>query len=145
MLEDAPEAERPVGRFRLFAAVVSSIAAAWVVAASGGAPLSFAVVAAVLAAAFFWWRRFAAVERGVVLNVRRRLTLAADGLAWDDGTERAMLRWSEVLRIELDHDRIQVIVVHRGGALSLEPPLAGLGLEALGERVQRSFAQRSAG
>jgi hypothetical protein len=139
VIEDAPEAERPVGRLRLLAAVACLIAAAWVVAASGGAPLSFVVVVAVLAASFFWWKRFAAVERGVVSGKIRRLTLAADGLTFDDGEAHTIVRWSDVERIELDHDRIQVLVVHRAGELSLEPPLGGLGLEGLGDRVQRAF------
>jgi len=139
VLEDAPEAERPVGRLRLLAAVVCVIASAWVVAASRAAPLSFVVVFAVFAAAYFWWKRFAAVERGVTSGKTRRLTLAADGLSFDEGEEHTVVRWSEVERIELDHDRIQVVVVHRAGALALEPPLGGLGIEGLGERVQRAF------
>ncbi len=143
VLADAPEAERPVGRLRLIAAVASVIGALWVIALSDGAPLSFVLLAAVLAAAWFWWRRFSSVERGVLRGTRRELVLAEDGLSYDDGEGRVLVRWTDVERIELDHDRICVLVVHRAGTTSIEPPLAGHGLDALGERVHRAFRSRA--
>jgi hypothetical protein len=141
IIEERSDAERPVGRFRLIAAAVSIVGAVWVLAVTRGAPLAWLLAASVAAAALFWWRRFAAVERAHLGGVQRRLVLGGAGLALETGSARTALSWSAVERIELDHDRMVVEVVHRGGSLILEPPLGGLGLEALGRKVQAARAR----
>lgn len=137
-LSDTVAAERPVGRLRLVAAVLSLVGALYVVYATGGGPLSMGFLGIVVVAAGFWWRRFSAVERRVVRNERRRLFLGRDGVALLDGSAMRCVRWSDVSRLELDHDRMLVQLVLAEGTLDLEPPFAGLGLEALGQRVLRA-------
>jgi hypothetical protein len=136
VIEDAPEAERPVGRLRVIAAALSIVA-------SGGAPRSFMLVAAVIAASLFWWRSFRSVEHAHAAGERKRLVLGTEGMALEGpGLEgETSLAWSTVTRIELDHDRLRVDVVHARGVLSIEPPLGGLGLEGLGQRVHAAYRQ----
>lgn len=135
IVEERSDAERPVGRLRIVAATASVIGAVWALVVTRGAPLAWVLAALVAAAALFWWRRFAAVEQAHLGGIRRRLVLGDAGLSLETGSDRSALAWGAVQRIELDHDRMVVEVVHAEGSLLLEPPLGGLGLEALGHKV----------
>lgn len=141
VIEEASGAERPVGRLRLVAAAVSVVGAAWVLVTTRGAPLAWVLAAGVGIAAAFWWRRFASVEKAHLGGARRRLVLGRRGVIWQTGPSRDCVAWSRVERVELDHDRMVVEVIHGDGSLILEPPLAGLGLSALGAKVQAARAQ----
>lgn len=137
VLRDAPDAERPVGRLRLIGAVVSLIGALYVVFLTGGGPVSMGFLGVVLVAGAFWWRRFSDVERAHAEGRVRRLVLGKDGVSLAVGDVISAVRWADVKRIELDHDRMLVQLVLSEGTLDLEPPLGGLGLEELGRRVHR--------
>jgi hypothetical protein len=136
VIEEPPGAGRSVGRLRLVAAASVCVASAWMLWASRGALVAWVVVAASLFAVAFWWRSFVGTER--VAHLGRRLSLTTEGIELA-GPGGFRLDWSSVERIEIDHDRLVLRVVPRAGDVhEIEPPLGGVGLVALAERVARA-------
>ncbi len=144
VIEEPPDAERPVGRLRLIAATACGVLCPWLLWTSRGAMVAWLVSGAALAAMVFWWRSFVRIEQRA--TVGRRLVLGAEGLQLE-GAGGFAVRWEALERVELDHDRLVLRFVLRGGHVhELEPPLGGLGLDALAARIERARGgERGAG
>ena len=128
-------------RLRMAGAVLSCLGAGTYALVSPG-PFSIALSLAVFGATMAWWRRItASAERAshVVL-----LALAPSGLTLAPAPEIA---WSEVSRVEVDEDRL-VVLVHRTGGepLVIEPVYDGISVYDLAALVERcrSFGQSPA-
>ena len=140
-------AERAVARLRLAGAAVVAVC---VVLMALAEPSALGWVFAILLAALAlgWtaagWRglRRAKSPEGWFLEAGpERLTLAERG-------QRLDIPWSQIVRIEVDEDRL-VVAVHRhtGDPVTLTPRYRGVGLHELGEalRVRHRDAERPDG
>lgn len=125
--------ERSVGRLRLIAAVISTVAVLWLLVLTDFGWPAIALALVVVLAARFWARSWVRTERAAANAAPVDLVLDETGMQLG---ERA-LPWRGIARVELDHDRLLVRVVPVDGEpLELEPPYEGLGLEALGRAIE---------
>ena len=71
----------------------------------------------------------------------------ADGLTVRSGTQLRRLAWSEIAAVEIDEDRLVVLLRLRDGSrpLAIEPQYGELGLYELGEWIQSARPAQSAG
>ncbi len=125
--------ERDVGRLRLVAAVLSIVGAAWLLFLTSMAWWSIVVAVLVVVAARFWVVRWARTEK----DPMPALVLGDSALSLGERT----IPWTDIERIELDHDRMVVRVVTNAEPLELDPPYGGLGLEELGRAVETARRQ----
>ena len=141
------EHERTDARVRLSAAVVAGAAALWLAWVERSVWLRVAALVSLLFAL-----RFIASYRKV-----RRLAKDASAhyleittervtLALGDGAEQQSIPFERVTRIELDEDRIAVVLrVGDAEALTVEPVYGGLGLRELADTLHRYRQARSSG
>jgi hypothetical protein len=137
----AGRADRDEARLRIVAAVVSSLGAGLYALARPG-PLAITVSLATVAASFAWAAR---VRRSVERATQETLlVLAPTGVTLAPNAE---LLWASVRGVEVDEDRL-VVLVHRHDAepLVIEPVYDGMSVYDLAALVDRcrSFGQSRA-
>jgi hypothetical protein len=127
-------AERQVTALRSFAAWLTLAAGAWLMLLPYPLPRAFAAAGFVFAV--LW------LVRGARTRLRLRdpqahyLELCPTGIALCEGGAPLQVPWSEVESIAIDHDRLHVVVVRKGGAgLDIEPQYQGLNLQELAETL----------
>ncbi len=131
--------DRDVGRLRLVAAVLSTIAVLWLLVLTDFGWPAIALALVVALAARFWARSWIRTERDLASAPPAELVLDEAGVQLGERT----LPWRGIARVELDHDRLLVRVVPVDGEpLELEPPYDGLGLEALGSVIEEARRDR---
>jgi hypothetical protein len=134
----AGRADTDEARLRIVAAVVCSICAGLFALARPG-PLSIVVSLAVIAAGLAWAAR--ARRTAERAHAEASLALASSGLTLTGVPE---IPWADVARVDVDEDRL-VVMVHRssGDPVVIEPVYDGISVYDLAALVERcrSFGQ----
>ena len=138
-------AERDVARLRLAGAVTCGLGGASIAVLQ---PTRIGYAAAVMAAlaALGWTISFVRARRRRAVPTAYTLTLRDAGLELCEGTRTANVAWEDVRAVEVDEDRLVVLVHRRDGAapLVLEPRYEGTSVYTLCELVaQRVSAAAS--
>lgn len=136
--------ERQVALLRLVAAIVVALGALWI-AAIGPGLAGWVIVLLAAIAAFFWAKASRASRRRVANPAGSYLAIAEMGLhIGKDGTVCRVPR-AEVTGIELDEDRLVVVVRRRDGtSVIVEPIYGGIGAYDLHETLDRWHRQGDA-
>lgn len=138
----AGRADLDEARLRIVAALVTSLGAGLYALARPG-PFAIVVSLTVIAAGIAWARRARKSAARATLEVLLDLTPA--GLTLAPGPE---VRWDSVTGVEVDEDRL-VVLVHRSGGdpLVIEPVFDGISVYDLAALVERcrSFGQSPRG
>lgn len=125
-------------RLRMVAAVVCCLGAGLYALARPGT-FSIVLSLAVVAATFAWWRRISASQARAAPEIA--LALTPSGITLAPAPEIA---WAEVRSVEVDEDRL-VVLVHRTGGdpFVIEPVYDGISVYDLAALVERcrSFGQ----
>lgn len=146
------EHEQANARVRLSAAIVAAAAGAWLAWVETSTWLRVAALLSLLFAARFIAsyrkvRRVAANRSAHYLEITTERVTLTEGLGAGEKPEQKTIPFERVTRIELDEDRIAV-VLHAQDTdeqLVIEPVYGGLGLRELGETLHRyQQAMRSA-
>jgi hypothetical protein len=134
-----PESERDQGRLRLVAAIVALCAGLWLAWVQGPWWVRLTGVASVLFSMRFAQKARAA--RAHQADARSHyLEITADQVTLAEGDKRRSVERARVLGVELDEDRLVVVLRLRGGEeLPIEPRYGGLGLRELGEAIRRAL------
>lgn len=131
------EHERTDARVRLSAAVLAAFAALWLAWVETSVWLRvFALVSLLFAARFI--ASYQKVRRVARAASAHYLEITTEGVTLADGAGERSVPFERVTRIELDEDKIAVVL--RAGEteeLSVEPVYGGLGLRELAETMQR--------
>gem|GEM_PF-2733188 len=129
-------AERDVARLRLAGAVTCGLCAASIAVLQ---PTRIGFAAAVMAAlaSLGWTVSFMRARRRRSVPTAYTLTLRDAGLELCEGTRTANVAWEDVHAVEVDEDRLVVLVHRRDGAppLVLEPRYEGTSVYTLCELV----------
>lgn len=129
-------AERDVARLRLAGAITCGLGAVSIAVLQ---PTRIGYVVAVLAAlaSLGWTISFLRARRRRAVPTAYTLTLRDAGLELCEGTRTVSLAWDEVRAVEVDEDRLVVLVYRRDGAapLVLEPRYEGTSVYTLCELV----------
>lgn len=137
----AGRADLDEARLRMLAAILCSLGAGLYALTRPGA-FSIVLSVTVIGVGFMWMRR--ANQTAARATVEALLVLAPTGLTLTPNDEIA---WSAVTAVEVDEDRL-VVLVHRstGDPLVLEPVYDGISVYDLAARVDRcrSFGQSPA-
>jgi hypothetical protein len=133
-------AVRAVGRLRLAAAIVVLIGSIWIVAMGPGL-LGWTMVAVAWLSATFWIVAFRRSRREAAGPARHYLDLGDDGLRLAEGGEPRFVPWSEVTRVDVDEERLMVVVERQGAEpLRIEPVYRGAGVHDLAEALSARCA-----
>lgn len=129
-------ADADVARVRAVAMGVVVVGAA-LLAALAQAWWAYAVGLGSLVAVRFWARQVSASGGRAAALAGRALVLTDDGIEVPSlEGEAHRVPWSELERVEIDHDRLLVVLRTRGGELEVEPFFGGLGLDELARRIE---------
>ncbi|GAB4198399.1 MAG: hypothetical protein OHK0013_07450 [Sandaracinaceae bacterium] len=125
-----------IGVVVVSAASVAALAQTW---------WAYLVAGASLVAVRFWARKVSDIHARAPALRGRALVLSDEAL--EIPTERGeavRLAWREVEGIEIDHDRLVVVIRTRNGEWELEPSFGNLGLDDLARRLdaRRARARR---
>ncbi len=126
-----------VATTRRIAGVLVVIGAA-LLAALARTSWAYVVAALALVAARFWARRIAAASGEERALAARALELGERGvdIPRPDGST-SHVAWTELRRIEIDHERLLVVLRLEGEReVEIEPSFGGLGLDALARRIE---------
>lgn len=129
LLELDTQAERSVSRLRLVAAAL--VGSSSVVILLFASPSTFGVVIALLGlgASLGWVVAFRRSGKRVDDKGRYYLRLDAEGLRLARGGEARELAWSEVLELQVDEERLVVVLqLGDGRTLDIPPIFRGYGL-----------------
>ncbi len=126
-----------IGVVVLGAAVLAGLARAW---------WAYLVAVGSLIAVRFWAMRVTTAAHEQTQLADRALELDAVGIAIPRVSgEVTRAAWSEIERVEIDHDRLLVIVRQKDGVeVEIEPTFGGLGLEGLAQRIDAARRRRDA-
>lgn len=127
----AVSAEREIAWFRFASALLVAPAAVAVLVLAR--PIGAKVIAAVgLAASVGWVVAFFRARARIREAHERHLDIGPEGLRIVLGAEPVEVRWSEVESVDVDEERLLLVVkLAGGGALELPPVWEGVGLEEL--------------
>lgn len=133
------EAEQASARLRLAAAVIALLAGAWLAWVASGSSAWLGVVAlASVAFALRWMVGYRKVKRMTSGTTAHYLEITSERVTVARGVEHRSIPRESVARIELDDDRLVVVLVlSTGEELAIEPIYGGLGLRDLGQTLQR--------
>ena len=129
-------AERDVARLRLAGAITCGLGAASI-AVLQPTRIGFAAVVLAALASLGWTVSFVRARRRRAVPTAYTLTLRDAGLELREGPRTAYIAWEEVRAVEVDEDRLVVLVSRRDGAppLVLEPRYEGTSVYTLCELV----------
>jgi hypothetical protein len=139
------DAERAQARLRFGAALIALAGATWLSLVDGRIwPRIAAVLSALLAVRMVQGYRAA---QGALANAAGHyLEITADQLVIAAGDTQQRIARDELAAIELDHDRLVVVLrCHDGSEIAIEPRYGGLTFEALGQTLQAALAPRAVG
>lgn len=92
----------------------------------------FAIALLALLIAAAWLGQAVRARRASSHSQQDALIVHADGLSLDELTRRAWVPWRNVERVEVDEERLEVVVIRRGApALRIEPRYPGVDLYQL--------------
>ena len=99
---------------------------------------SYGVAILSLVAVRFWAQRVTTAAHEETQLAERAIELDDEGLSIPRASgEVTQVAWRDVARIEIDHDRLLVVVKHRDQSeIEIEPCFGGLGLEGLASRIE---------
>lgn len=99
---------------------------------------SYLVAAVSLVAVRFWAMRVATASHEQTVLADRALELDDDGLSLPRASgETTRVAWRDLARVEIDHDRLVVVLRKKDETeIEIEPCFGGLGLEALAARIE---------
>ena len=99
---------------------------------------SYAIAVVSLVAVRFWAKRVATASHEQTVLADRALELDDDGLSLPRASgETTRLAWRDLARVEIDHDRLVVVLRKKDETeIEIEPSFGGLGLEALAARIE---------
>lgn len=134
--------ERSVAALRLVAAVVVAGAAIWLalLRPSGAA---WICIGGAFVASLAWLGMAAAARRRVQRAEDHRLVIGEDGLTLVEGARVRRSAWEEIEAIEVDEDRLVVVVRLRGEEepIVVEPRYGGLGVFDLDRAIRAAREQ----
>jgi hypothetical protein len=138
------EAEHAGARLRLVAAVIALLAGAWLAWVAAGSSAWLGVVAlASVAFALRWMVGYRKVKRMTSGAATHYLEITSERVTLATGVEHRTIPRESIARIELDDDRlVLVLVLSTGEELAIEPIYGELGLRELGETLQRYLDPR---
>jgi hypothetical protein len=107
---------------------------------------AYGIALASFVAVRFWARRVAEADAHEGRLAGRAIELGDEGLSIPraDG-ETTCVRWEELQRVEIDHERlILVLRRHDGSEVEIEPTFGSLGLDGLAHRIEAGRPGRRA-
>ncbi|MCA9611166.1 MAG: hypothetical protein H6721_16290 [Sandaracinus sp.] len=128
-------AERAVGRLRLVGAVVA-LSMGTVLAVGGAGSVGWALILMSWLVGLAWVGSFVASRRKASRADAFFLELGPDRLVAALGKEPQRVAWRDVRGVDVDEDRLEVVVLHTGGELRLPSVWRGLGPHELAERLR---------
>ena len=136
------EHERTNARVRLSAAVVAATAGAWLAWVDTSTWLRVAALLSLLFAARFIAgyrkvRRLAENSSAHYLEITTERVTLTEGLGAGEKPEQKSIPFERITRIELDEDRIAVVLHTEDEQVVVEPVYGGLGLRELAETLHR--------
>jgi hypothetical protein len=133
------DAEHASARLRLGAAVIALFAGGWLAWVAVGSSKWLGLVAlASVAFALRWMLGYRKVKRATSAADAHYLEITSERLTVANGVEQRSIPRELIARIELDDDRLAVVLrLTSGEELTIEPIYGGLGLRDLGETLQR--------
>ena len=134
--------EETNARVRLSAAIVAAGAGAWLAWVTTSTWLRVTALLSLLFAARFIAsyrkvRRLAANSSAHYLEITTERVTLTEGLGAGEKPEEKTIPFEHVTRIELDEDRIAVVLHAANEQLVIEPVYGGLGLRELAETLHR--------
>jgi hypothetical protein len=131
------ELEQSNAQLRLVAAVLAAAAGIWLVWVEHSVWLRLTALASV-AFAVHWTLGFRKTSRVTQAAARHFLEISTQRLTLASGASERTIAFERVQRIELDEDRLAVVLrMDSGEELAIEPMYGGLDLRGLGETLQR--------
>jgi hypothetical protein len=131
--------ERAHARLRLAAAVISLIAGVWLFWVGDQWWLRVTGLASV-AFALRWISAYRTTTARGHQALAHYLEISADGVTLATGTNVQSVARNDVRAVELDDDRLLVVLrLNDGRELAIEPSYGGLGLRELGDTLQRAL------
>jgi len=128
--------ERAVYGLRLGAAALTFLGSLWL-ALLGPSTLGWVVVGLGILATVGWVVSFERARRRDHDRHRYYLDLAGDRLTLAEGAELHTIPWNRIVEVNVDEDRLAVVVTQDGGApLRIEPRYGALGIYELAERLR---------
>jgi hypothetical protein len=118
-----------IGATVVGAALLAGLARTW---------WAYGIALVSLAAVRFWARRVTSADAEQRVLEGRALELDGEGLSIPraDG-ETTRIAWRELERVEIDHERLLVVLQLRDrGEVEIEPTFGGLGLDGLARRIE---------
>jgi hypothetical protein len=138
------ELEQSNAQLRLFAAVLAAGAGIWLIWVDRNLWLRLTALASV-AFAVHWTLGFRKTSRVTQAAARHFLEIDNQRLTLASGASERSIAFERVQRIELDQDRLAVVVrMDSGEELAIEPMYGGLDLHELGETLQRCLVSQRA-
>lgn len=137
------DAIKAVGQLRLFAAVGCALSGIWIVSVNPGR-LGWTIAVLGWLAALGWVMAFVRSNREARREDIDPLVLDAAGLRWTDGKERHKLTWSEVQKIEIDEDHLEIqVTTVTGVQYRIQSIYRGVGVHDLAEVLKRHHLRPS--
>jgi hypothetical protein len=116
-----------IGTVVIGAALLAGLAQAW---------WAYAVALGSLVAVRFWARQVSGARARAPQLEGRALVLSDEGVEIPRAAgETSRVRWTELERVEIDHDRLLVVLRTRDAEIEVEPCFGGLGLDELARRL----------
>lgn len=135
-------AERSVARLRLVGAVVA-LSMGTVLAIGGAGSVGWTLIVLSWLIGLAWVGAYFAAKRKARRADAWFVEARTDELAVALGREPTRLRWSDVRGVDVDEDRLDVVVRHTSGELRVPSVWQGVGPHALAERLEGARAQVS--
>lgn len=136
-------AERSVARLRLVGAVVA-LSMATVLAIGGAGSVGWTLIGLSWLIGLAWVGAYFAAKRKARSADAWFVEARARELVVALGREPTRLRWRDVQGVDVDEDRLDVVVRHAGGELRVPSVWQGVGPHALAERLQEARASEQA-
>jgi hypothetical protein len=133
---------RAQANLRIGAACIAVIAGIWLAWVEGRWWLRLTALASVLFG--MRWLSLARASRAARKDDADYLEITGDELVLATGLEVRRLPLDSIRAVELDHDRLTVMLrLENGEELAIEPQYGGLGLRELGETIERILWARA--